>query len=141
MGAGLPALALLCRSQGTAEWRLLAWGRTPRWPDGRRFAVRDPLVTVATIASVFAACAAFWLFGEAGIPRVDVSAYQLPLVPVMQLATLVVIWVVLVRMHVVKAVVEGWADDDSELGFVESRVAALAAGARRARARFAPLRS
>ena len=59
----------------------------------------------------------------------------------MQLVTLVVIWVVLIRMHVVQAVVEGWADEDKELGFVEGRIVALAADARRARARFAPPRS
>lgn len=116
----------------------LEWVRAPRWPDGRRFAVRDRVATAATMAAVFAACAAVWLLGEAGIPRIDVSAHQGLLLPVLQLAMVAALWVMIVRAQVVQAVVEGWADDDSELGFVQVRVAAVAANAKRARARFAP---
>lgn len=126
-------------TQPEAANRLLpGWGRTPRWPDGRRFVVRDSVVTVAAFGAVSTACAAFWLLGEAGIPRVDVSPYGVSLVPLLQLATPVVLLVWLIRMQVVRAVVEGWVDDDTELGFAERRIAALAAGASRARARFAP---
>ena len=122
---------------GTVNWRLPAWGRTPRWPDGRLFATRDPLVTVSTLVSMFAAGAALWLLGEAGVPRIDIATYEEPLVLLLQLATIVFIWVVGIRMHVVQAVVEGWMDD-KELGFVERRIVALAADAKRAKARFAP---
>ena len=94
-------------------------------------------MTVATLVSVFAAGPALWLLGEAGVPRIDIATHEEPLVPLLQLATIVLISVVVIRVHVVQAVVEGWMDD-KELGFVERRIAALAAGAKQAKARFAP---
>lgn len=48
----------------------------------------------------------------------------------------------LICLHIAEAksaigrVVVGWADDDSELGFIQGRIAAVAADAKRARARF-----
>lgn len=120
-----------------ADGLLLAeWVRAPRWGDGRRFAVRDPVVTTAALASVFTAYATLWLLGEAGIPRIDISTYQDPLLSVLQLAAATALCVMAIRLRVVQAVVEGWADDDRELGFIQGRIAAVAADAKRARARF-----
>ena len=116
---------------------LLKWVRAPRWPDGRRFAVRDPALTAAALASAFAAYATVWLLGEAGVPRIDISAYQDLLLGGLQVAAATALSVVTIRVRVVQAVVEGWADDDSELSFVQGRIAAVAATAKRAKSQFA----
>ena len=119
---------------------LTAWYRTPRWPDGRLFAVSDPGVTVALIAFALAMSALLWLCGEARIPRIEIAAYQEPLLLLLQLATTILLWVVLIRTRIVHAVVGGWVDDDrAELDFLQRRVVALAVDAKRARARFSQL--
>lgn len=119
---------------------LAAWYRTPRWPDGRLFAVSDPGVTVASVAFFLAMSAVLWLCGEARIPRIEIAAYQEPLLLLLQLATVILLWVVLIRTRIVHAVVEGWVDDDcAELDFLQRRVVALAVDAKRARARFSQL--
>ena len=120
----------------TADGILREWMRAPRWGDGRRFAVRDPMVTAAALGAVFTACATLWLLGETGVPRIDMSTYQDPLLSVLQVAAPTAIWVAMIRVWVVQAVVEGWADDDSELGFIQGRIAAVAVDAKRARAQF-----
>lgn len=56
----------------------------------------------------------------------------------LQVVAATAFWVMAIRMRVVQAVVEGWVDDDSELGFIQGRIAAVAVDAKRARARFAP---
>ncbi len=94
------------------------------------------MVTAAALGSVFTACATLWLLGETGVPRIDMSTYQEPLLSVLQVAAPTAIWVAIIRVWVVQAVVEGWADDDSELGFIQGRIAAVAVDAKRARAQF-----
>ena len=134
-GAGVP-------THESARQRPPVWWRAPRWPDGRLFAVRDMAVMVAWLVSIFAAGAVLWLCGDAGIPSIEISAFQEPLVSLLQLATVSLTLVVAIRMRVVQAVVEGWVDDDRvELDFFMGRIAALAVDARRAKARFAPSRS
>lgn len=124
------------RPQSTRRRLRRVW-RTARWSDGRLFAVRDPAVTALVLAGTFASYGALWLLGNAGIPRIDMSGYQQDLLLALQLPVSALLCAMVVRIQVVRAVVEGWLDDDAQLGFIERRIAALAANAKRANARFA----
>lgn len=117
--------------------RLLRVWRAARWSDGRLVAVRDPAVTALMLAGAFALYGTLWLLGNAGVPRIDISGYQQGLLLALQLPVVALLWAMVIRTQVVRAVVEGWLDDDAQLGFVERRIAALAAKAKRANARFA----
>ena len=77
------------------------------------------------------------LLGHAGVPPIAISGYQEFLVPALQLTALSLLWAMVIRNQVVRAVAEGWTDADKQLGFIERRIAALAADAKRASARFA----
>ena len=111
--------------------------RAARWSDGRLVAVRDPAVTALMLSGTFALYGTLWLFGNAGVPRIDISGYQQDLLLALQLPVSALLCAMVVRTQIVRAVVEGWLDDDAQLGFVERRIAALAANAKRANARFA----
>lgn len=111
--------------------------RAARWSDGRLVAVRDPAVTALMLAGTFALYGTLWLLGNAGVPRIDTSGYQQDLLLALQLPVSALLCAMVVRTQIVRAVVEGWLDDDAQLGFVERRIAALAANAKRANARFA----
>ena len=117
--------------------RLTSGWPAARWPDGRLVAVRDPAVTALVLAGTFASYGALWLLGSAAVPRIDISGYQQDLLLALQLPVSALLCVMVVRIQVVRAVVEGWLDDDAQLGFIERRIAALAANAKRANARFA----
>ena len=117
--------------------RLPSVWRAARWSDGRLVAVRDPAVTALVLAGTFALYGALWLLGNAGVPRIDISGYRQDLMLALQLPVSALLCVMAVRIQVVRAVLEGWLDDDAQLGFVERRIAALAANAKRANARFA----
>lgn len=111
--------------------------RAARWSDGRLVAVRDPAVTALMLAGTFALYGTLWLLGNAGVPRIDTSGYQQDLLLALQLPVSALLCAMVVRTQIVRAVVEGWLDDDAQLGFVERRIAVLAANAKRANARFA----
>ena len=111
--------------------------RAARWSDGRLVAVRDPAVTALILAGTFALYGTLWLLGNAGVPRIDTSGYQQDLLLALQLPVSALLCAMVVRTQIVRAVVEGWLDDDAQLGFVERRIAVLAANAKRANARFA----
>ena len=117
--------------------RLPSVWRAARWSDGRLVAVRDPAVTALVLAGTFALYGTLWLLGNAGVPRIDISGYRQDLLLALQLPVSALLCVMVVRIQVVRAVVEGWLDDDAQLGFIERRIAALAANAKRANARFA----
>lgn len=117
--------------------RLPSVWRAARWPDGRLIAVRDPAVTALVLAGTFASYGALWLLGNAGVPRIDISGYRQDLLLALQLPVSALLCAMVVRIQVVRAVVEGWLDDNAQLGFIERRIAALAANAKRANARFA----
>lgn len=155
LAAGLLAASALCFFIARRRvWRLAAhsgvgpcsrepstgmlrgW-RAPRWSDGRLVAAKDPAVTALLVVCSLAFYATLWLLGEAGVPSIDISGYQEPLLPILQLATLGLLSATMVRTQVVRAVVEGWIDEDRQLGFIERRIAALATEAKRAKARFA----
>ena len=156
LAAGLLAASVLCFLVARRRvWRLAArssvgavqpqsthprvsrWWCAPRWPDGRLVAVKDPVVTVLLLACSFAAYGTLLLLGHAGVPPIAISGYQEFLVPALQLTALSLLWAMVIRNQVVRAVAEGWTDADKQLGFIERRIAALAADAKRASARFA----
>lgn len=117
--------------------RLRRVWRAARWSDGRLVAVRDPAVTALMLAGTFALFGTLWLSGNAGIPRIAISGYQQDLLLALQLPVVALLWAMVIRTQVVRAVVEGWLNDDAQLGFIERRIAALAANAKRTNARFA----
>lgn len=120
--------------------RLLRDWRAPRWSDGRLVAIRDPAVTALLLAGIFASCGTMWLLGNAAVPRIDISGYQQGLLGVLQLTSVALMWAMVGRVQVVRAIVEGWLDDDAQLGFIERRIVALAANAKRASAHFTSTR-
>ncbi len=96
---------------------------------------------VAWLVSILAASAVLWLCGDAGLPSIKISAFQKPLVSLLQLVAVSFTLVMAIRICVVQAVVEGWVDDDrAELDFFMGRIVALAVDATRVKARFAPSR-
>ena len=124
----------------SVDWPLLRAWRAARWSDGRLVAVRDPAVTALVLAAIFALCGTMWLLGNAAVPRIDITGYQRGLLLALQLTSVVLMWAMAVRIQVVRAIVEGWLDDDAQLGFIERRIAALAANAKRASAHFTSTR-
>ena len=120
-------MGLTAAQPQSSRRRLPSVWRAARWPDGRLVAVRDPAVTALVLAGTFASYGTLWLLGNAGVPRIDISGYRQDLLLALQLPVTALLCAMAVRIQVVRAVVEGWLDNDAQLGFIERRIAALAA--------------
>lgn len=129
----LAARSRLAAVQPQSTRQLLCVWRAPRWSDGRRVTVMDPAAMALMLTGTFAACGTMWLLSNAGVPNSDISGYPELLLLPLELTILAMA----VRTQVVRAIVERWPDDYAHLGFIERRIAALAAIAKRANAQFA----